>query len=77
LNHIINRYARENRSMKGCEPRDLLRKVNDICLYEGRQLKLTTELVDLAWGNYFGTAHGFDPEYRGFEMAKAAEPMQM
>jgi len=77
LNHIIKRYAQENRIMKGCEPRDLLRKVNDICLFEGRQMKLTTELVDLAWGNYFGTAHGFDPEYRRFEMAKAAEPMKI
>jgi hypothetical protein len=77
LNHIINRYAEEKRIMKGCEPRDLLKKVNDICLFEGRQLKLTTELVDLAWGNYFGTAHGFAPDFRQFEMAKAAEPMQM
>jgi hypothetical protein len=25
-------------------------------------MKLTTELVDLAWGNYFGTSHGFIPE---------------
>ena len=48
--------------MKGCEPRDLLNKVNDICLFEGREMKLTKELVDLAWGNYFGTSHGFAPE---------------
>jgi predicted ATPase with chaperone activity len=71
LDHIVKRYGEEKRIMKGCEPRDLLRKVNDICLFEGRQLKLTTELVDLAWGNYFGTAHGFDPEYQRFEMASS------
>lgn len=62
LNHILKRYVDESRIMKGCEPRDLLNKVNDICLFEGREMKLTTELVDLAWGNYFGTSHGFAPE---------------
>jgi hypothetical protein len=62
LRHILQRYTNEKRVMKGCEPRDLLNKVNDICLFEGRELKLTTELVDLAWGNYFGTSHGFAPE---------------
>ena len=56
---FIKRYANESRVMKGCEPRDLLNKVNDICLFEGRELRLTKELVDLAWGNYFGTSHGF------------------
>ena len=69
LRHIIKRYSDENRIMKGCEPRDLLNKVNDICLFEGRELKLTTELVDLAWGNYFGTAHGFAPEAVQFRAA--------
>jgi MoxR-like ATPase len=62
LRHIISRYGNESRVMKGCEPRDLLNKVNDICLFEGREMKLTIELVDLAWGNYFGTSHGFTPE---------------
>jgi hypothetical protein len=62
LNHILERYEHEHRVMKGCEPRDLLNKVNDICLFEGRELRLTKELVDLAWGNYFGTSHGFAPE---------------
>lgn len=59
LDHVLQKYAAEKRIMKGCEPRDLLNKVNDICLFEGRVLQLTPELVDLAWGNYFGTAHGF------------------
>src|SRR5918998_579983 len=66
LNHIIRRYREEQRVMKGCEPRDLLKKVNDICLFEGRELRLTKELVDLAWGNYFGTSHGFAPEVMKF-----------
>ena len=71
LDHILSKYASENRVMKGCEPRDLLNKVNDICIFEGRTPQLTPHLIDLAWGNYFGTAHGFAPEYRRFEMASS------
>ena len=71
LDHILRKYAAEGRVMKGCEPRDLLNKVNDICIFEGRQPHLTTQLIDLAWGNYFGTAHGFKPEVRHFEMASS------
>ncbi len=69
LDHILGKYAAEKRVMKGCEPRDLLNKVNDICIFEGRTPQLTPHLIDLAWGNYFGTAHGFAPEYQRFEMA--------
>ncbi len=77
LNHILKRYGDEQRIMKGCEPRDLLNKVNDICLFEGRELKLTMELVDLAWGNYFGTSHAFAPEIMQFRAAKQSESMPM
>ncbi|HUE84308.1 MAG TPA: hypothetical protein VMM84_19565 [Pyrinomonadaceae bacterium] len=69
LDHVLNKYAFEKRQMKGCEPRDLLNKVNDICLFEGRTLELNPELLDLAWGNYFGTAHGFAPDFEQFQMA--------
>ncbi len=71
LDHILHKYVAENRVMKGCEPRDLLNKVNDICLFEGRPAQLTTELIDLAWGNYFGTAHRFAPD-KQFELARTA-----
>ena len=71
IDHILGKYANEKRIMKGCEPRDLLNKVNDICIFEGRAPQLTTHLIDLAWGNYFGTAHGFAPEYQRFEMASS------
>jgi hypothetical protein len=71
LDHMIQKYATEGRVMKGCEPRDLLNKVNDICLFEGRVLQLTPELIDLAWGNYFGTAHGFAPD-KPVELARTA-----
>jgi len=71
LDHILQKYVAEQRIMKGCEPRDLLNKVNDICLFEGRPNQLTTELIDLAWGNYFGTAHRFVSD-KQFELAKTA-----
>jgi len=71
LDHVLSKYAFEKRMMKACEPRDLLNKVTDICLFEGRKLQLTPELVDLAWGNYFGTAHGFKPEFEQFQTTQA------
>jgi hypothetical protein len=71
IDHILHKYVAEDRIMKGCEPRDLLNKVNDLCLFEGRPSQLTTELIDLAWGNYFGTAHRFAPDKR-FELARTA-----
>ena len=73
LDHLLSKYAAEKRVMKGCEPRDLLNKVNDICIFEGRAPQLTTQLIDLAWGNYFGTAHGFDPAYQRFETMAASQ----
>ena len=69
LNHVLGKYASEKRMMKGCEPRDLLNKVNDICRFDGQAVHLTPELIDLAWGNYFGTAHGFGPEVERFQTA--------
>ncbi|MGA9995659.1 MAG: hypothetical protein WBP93_09605, partial [Pyrinomonadaceae bacterium] len=66
LDHVLNNYMIEHRQMKGCEPRDLLNRVTDICLFDGRALELSPHVVDVAWRNYFGTAHGFNsvPEPR-------------
>jgi len=72
MDHILQKYAAEGRVMKGCEPRDLLNKVRDVCLLEGRPAQLTVDLIDVAWGNYFGTSHGFAPDQKHFEMAKTA-----
>jgi len=71
LDHILQKYVAEDRIMKGCEPRDLLNKVRDLCLFEGRPQQLTTELIDTAWGNYFGTAHRFASD-KQFELARTA-----
>lgn len=60
LDHVLGKYGEEGRPMKSCEPRDLLNRVNELCLFEGRPLRLTPELIDLAWRNYFGVTHSFD-----------------
>ena len=72
LEHILGKYEAEQRIMKGCEPRDLLNKIRDICTFEGLSVKLSTELVDLAWGNYFGTSHGFSKTEQLESQAKVA-----
>jgi hypothetical protein len=61
LDHVISKYRIERRQMKGCEPRDLLDRATDICLFEGNAPELTPQVLDIAWGNYFGTSHSFAP----------------
>jgi len=61
LDHIITKYRIEHRQMKGCEPRDILDRATDICLFEKHKLELTNPIVDTAWRNYFGTSHSFAP----------------
>ncbi len=58
IDHLLNNYIIEHRQMKACEPRDLLDRVTDICLFEGQPIELTTKLIDGAWRNYFGQSHG-------------------
>ena len=62
LDHVLNNYMIEHRQMKACEPRDLLDRVTDICLFEGRTLELNPKLIDVAWRNYFGASHGFSTQ---------------
>jgi hypothetical protein len=66
LDYVLNNYMISHRQMKSCEPRDLLERVIDICLFEGKPLELTPKTIDAAWRNYFGTSHGFsvEPERR-------------
>lgn len=61
LDHVVNKYRIERRQMKGCEPRDLLDRATDICMFEGNAPELTSQVLDIAWGNYFGTSHTFAP----------------
>ena len=61
LDHVLTKYRVEHRQMKGCEPRDLIDRATDICLFEGHGIKLTPQIIDIAWRNYFGTSHSFAP----------------
>jgi hypothetical protein len=80
LDHLLNNYMIEHRQMKGCEPRDLLDRVTDLCLFEGRPLELTPKLIDVAWRNYFGASHGFAPAQEHSTAAgerPVEEPLQL
>jgi hypothetical protein len=78
LNHILHKYVAEQKQMKGCEPRDLLDRITDICLFEGQPLRLTPQLIDVAWKNYFGASHKFSATERRKEfVSSAAEPLEL
>jgi hypothetical protein len=59
MDHVLNKYRIEHRQMKGCEPRDLLDRITDICLFDGHALALSPAVIDVAWRNYFGASHSF------------------
>ncbi|MCE9546735.1 MAG: ATP-binding protein [Planctomycetia bacterium] len=54
LSKLFARYQTEQRSMRCCEPRDLIERCRDICRLRDRQLELSDEVLDLAWRGYFG-----------------------
>jgi MoxR-like ATPase len=60
VDYLLQKYGVEQRQMKSCEPRDLLNRITDICVFQGRPLQLNQQLIDAAWGHYFGMAHVFD-----------------
>ncbi len=72
VEHLLHKYGAEQRQMKCCEPRDLLNRITDICIFEGRPLQLNEKLIDAAWGNYFGTAHDFDSYFEPVARAHAS-----
>ena len=76
LDHLLKKYVAEHRQMKGCEPRDLLDRVKDICLFEGATIDLTPNLIDLAWQNYFGVAHGFSPSHQFSDPRSSYNPIE-
>ncbi|MCA1591690.1 MAG: hypothetical protein LC754_03370 [Acidobacteria bacterium] len=65
LDHLLNNYILEHRQMKACEPRDLLDRMSDICLFEARPPEVNARLIDAAWRNYFGASHGFAQQEAG------------
>jgi predicted ATPase with chaperone activity len=59
LAHLEQRYGREHREPKACEPRDLIDRAIEVCRYNRETIRLTREILDLAWDGYFGaTASG-------------------
>jgi predicted ATPase with chaperone activity len=56
LDYVFRMYEADKRPLRGCEPRDLIQRCNDVCKYENRPMVLTDELLNLAWKNYFGAA---------------------
>jgi predicted ATPase with chaperone activity len=55
IDRLLERYRLEGRELRGCEPRDLIGRVQDICQLRRQPMELTEEFVDLAWASYFGT----------------------
>lgn len=53
---LLQRYQKENRELRGCEPRDLIERARDICKYHGQSLELSEDILHQAWSGYFGTA---------------------
>jgi hypothetical protein len=77
LDHLITKYRLEQRVMKGCEPRDLLDRATDICLFEGQALELTPKVLDTAWQNYFGTSHSFANQERAASQKSVGDPLDL
>ncbi|MEN3326452.1 MAG: hypothetical protein V7638_1259 [Acidobacteriota bacterium] len=78
LDHILAKYRTERRQMKGCEPRDILDRATDICKFENHSLKLTPQIVDIAWCNYFGTSHSFVQQEKAAANNRAqADPLEL
>lgn len=54
MNYLLDeRHRKEGKPLLACIPRDILRQVRDIALYQGIEPELTPELLDWAWGNYY------------------------
>jgi hypothetical protein len=51
---LLDRYEREGRLLRGCEPRDLIDRARDFCAFHGRPFELSEEILGLVWDGYFG-----------------------
>ena len=54
IERLLARYQEQKRELRACEPRDLIERARDVCRFRGKPLELTPEVLDLAWGGYFG-----------------------
>jgi hypothetical protein len=53
LEKLLERYRREKRPLRCCEPRDLIERARDICRYRDQPAAINAEIMDLAWNGYF------------------------
>ena len=54
ITYLLEKHYRAvSRPLRCCQPRDLLLQVRNNCLFEGRELEITNELLDFAVQNYF------------------------
>jgi DNA-binding MarR family transcriptional regulator len=73
LEGILERYQKEERELRACEPRDLIERSRDICRFRGKPLELTPEVIGFAWTGYFGTQQvpkGKQAEASGIQIGK-------
>lgn len=54
LANLMKRYNDNDRELRACEPRDIIERVRDICIYHGVPMALEEKWIDLAWKAYFG-----------------------
>lgn len=53
FNHLRQRYGAAARPLLACHPRDLLGQVRDHAVFNGTVPRMTPQLLDWAWNNYF------------------------
>jgi MoxR-like ATPase len=54
FNYLLhNHHYREKRPLLACYPRDIVRQIRDLALYEGKTIAIDKKTLDWAWGNYF------------------------
>ncbi|HEX4145800.1 MAG TPA: AAA family ATPase [Pirellulales bacterium] len=54
ITYLLEKHYRAvERPLRCCQPRDLLLQLRNNCLFEGRPLEITNELLDFAVENYF------------------------
>lgn len=51
---LLDRYVKENRELRACEPRDLIERCRDICRVRNEAPAINAALLNLAWEAYFG-----------------------
>ena len=74
LEHLLEKYTTEGRVLKACEPRDLLKRVTDVCRFHNRETQLSVELIDVAWNNYFGASYAYEPLIGSVAEAESDKP---